>query len=49
MFQNETANHFEIGTVFIANCSFRRTEVDFHCIFCHRLVLATENDLLCTL
>jgi hypothetical protein len=35
--------------VFIANFYFCQTEVDFHSTFCHRLVLAAENGLLCTL
>jgi hypothetical protein len=47
--QNKTGSRFEIGTVFIANCYFCQTEVDFHSTFCHRLVLATESGLLCTL
>jgi hypothetical protein len=47
--QNETASRIEIGTVFIAKDNFWQTKVDFHSIICHRLVLASENDLLCDL
>jgi hypothetical protein len=39
--QNETESRIEIGTVFIAYDNFSQTQVDFHSVICHRLVLAS--------